>query len=603
MTRKNRAGLTMIPMNAHELWLAAGLRTPFARVDGPLARLDAVELSVPVVRAMTGPQAAVKPDLVVWGTVIPNLGYSNIAREVQIEAGLDQTIPAFSTVLACSTSMVAAFEAAGMLGHGGKELALVGGVEGMSRLRIGLSQDFSDWLRRFSQARSIAQRLALFKNLRARDIRLHILAVANRATGKSMGEHCEEMAKTWSIARESQDKIALASHEKAIAGQKSGFFDDLIVPVEGTSRDGFPRADTSLERLAKLQPAFDRKSGNGTITAGNSSPLTDGAAGLWVATGAGLKRLPGSVPRARLVDWEVAAVDIFHEGLLMAPAYAIPRMLARNGLRYADIALWEISGVEFSYGARKLLKGLSLAIPRGKLVAILGASGSGKSTLLRLIGGQAKPDRGTVKVAGQVVHELDTHALYALRRKMGMMFQAGGLFTDMSVFENIAFPMREHTELPESVLRRIVLMKLPAVGLRGTQALAPSELSGGMARRVALARAIAMDPMLAMYDEPFGGLDPISINVIANLIRQLNDSLGATSIVVSYDVSEAVKLVDYVYVIAGGVVAGEGTPEEMLVSKDPYVHQFMHAQPDGPIAFHYPGRPIGEDLGARGPAR
>ena len=262
--------------------------------------------------------------------------------------------------------------------------------------------------------------------------------------------------------------------------------------------------------------------------------------------------------------------------------------------------LVEISGVEFSYGPRKLLKGLSLRIPRGKLVAILGASGSGKSTLLRLIGGQAKPDLGTVKVAGKTVHELDTHALYALRRKMGMMFQAGGLFTDMSVFENIAFPMREHTELPESVLRRIVLMKLHAVGLRGTQALTPSELSGGMARRVALARAIAMDPMLAMYDEPFGGLDPISINVIANLIRQLNDSLGATSLVVSYDVSEAVKLVDYVYVIADGVVAGEGTPDEMLGSKDPYVHQFMHAQPDGPIAFHYPGRPIGEELGVRG---
>jgi phospholipid/cholesterol/gamma-HCH transport system ATP-binding protein len=265
--------------------------------------------------------------------------------------------------------------------------------------------------------------------------------------------------------------------------------------------------------------------------------------------------------------------------------------------------LVEISGVEFSYGSRKLLKGLSLRIPRGKLVAILGASGSGKSTLLRLIGGQAKPDRGTVRVAGQVVHDLDTHALYALRRKMGMMFQAGGLFTDMSVFENIAFPMREHTDLPESVLRRIVLMKLHAVGLRGTQALAPSELSGGMARRVALARAIAMDPMLAMYDEPFGGLDPISINVIANLIRHLNDSLGATSVVVSYDVSEAVKLVDHVYVIADGVVAGEGTPEEMLASKDPYVYQFMHAQPDGPIAFHYPGRPIGEDFGVRGAVR
>ena len=258
--------------------------------------------------------------------------------------------------------------------------------------------------------------------------------------------------------------------------------------------------------------------------------------------------------------------------------------------------LVEISDVEFSYDSRKLLKGVSLKIPRGKVVAILGASGSGKSTLLRLIGGQIRPRRGTIRVDGKNVHELDTHALYALRRRMGMMFQAGGLFTDMSVFENIAFPMRELTDLPETLIRKVVLMKLQAVGLRGTHALAPSELSGGMSRRVALARAIALDPMLAMYDEPFGGLDPISINVIANLIRQLNDALGATSIVVSYDVSEAVKLVDYVYVIADGMIAGEGTPDEMLASKEPMVHQFMHAEPDGPIKFHYPSRTIAEDV-------
>jgi acetyl-CoA C-acetyltransferase len=285
---------------------------------------------------------AAKPDIFVWGTVIPNLGYSNIAREVQIDSDLDQSIPAFSTVMACSTSMVAAFEAAGMLGRGGRELALVGGVESMTRVQIGLSQNLSDWLRRFSQARSLGQRLATFRDLRARDIRLRVLTVANRSTGKSMGEHCEEMAKTWGIAREPQDKLALASHEKAIAGQKAGFFDDLVVPVAGMARDGFPRADTSLERLAKLAPVFDRKSGKGTLTAGNSSPLTDGAAGLWVATGEGLKRLPSALPRVRLLDWEVAAVDIRVEGLLMAPAYAIPRMLARNGLRYADIALWDI---------------------------------------------------------------------------------------------------------------------------------------------------------------------------------------------------------------------------------------------------------------------
>jgi phospholipid/cholesterol/gamma-HCH transport system ATP-binding protein len=262
--------------------------------------------------------------------------------------------------------------------------------------------------------------------------------------------------------------------------------------------------------------------------------------------------------------------------------------------------LVEISGLEFAYGERALLKRLNMKIPRGKVVAILGASGSGKSTLLRLIGGQLNPVRGQVKVDGLMVHELDNRRLYELRRKMGMMFQAGGLFTDMTVFENIAFPMREHTSLPGSVIRKIVLMKLHAVGLRGTHGLMTSELSGGMLRRVALARAIALDPMLAMYDEPFAGLDPISINVIASLIRRLNDAMGATSIVVSYDVSEAVKLVDYVYVIANGVVAGSGTPDEMYASSDPYVHQFMHAQPDGPIAFHYPGRPIGVDLGLKG---
>jgi len=323
------------------LWLAAGLRTPFARVDGALGGLGAVELSAAVMRAMAGTGAA-RPDLLAWGTVIPNLGYSNIAREAQIEAGLDQTIPAFSTVLACSTSMVAAFQAAGMLGRGGRDLALVGGVECMSRVQVGLSQNLSDWLRRFFQARSMSQRFALLGALRARDVRLHILAVANRATGKSMGEHCEEMAKAWGISRDAQDRLALASHQKALAGQASGFFDDLILPVQGASRDGFPRADASLERLAKLQPAFDRNSGKGSITAGNSSPLTDGAAGLWVATGAGLARLPASLPRARLIDWEIAAVDIFKEGLLMAPAYAIPRMLSRNNLGYADVALWEI---------------------------------------------------------------------------------------------------------------------------------------------------------------------------------------------------------------------------------------------------------------------
>ncbi|MSQ70207.1 MAG: ABC transporter ATP-binding protein [Betaproteobacteria bacterium] len=259
--------------------------------------------------------------------------------------------------------------------------------------------------------------------------------------------------------------------------------------------------------------------------------------------------------------------------------------------------LVEVEDLHFSYAGRPVFNGLNLRIERGKVVAILGPSGSGKSTLLRLIGGQAQPARGAVKVAGQVVHELGNDALYALRRKMGMMFQAGGLFSDLSVYENIAFQMREHTRLPEAIIRRLVLMKLQSVGLRGTHQLATSELSGGMARRVALARAIAMDPVLAMYDEPFAGLDPISINVIAGLIRVLNDALGSTSIVVSYDVGESMKVVDYVYVLGNGVLAGEGTPQQMAASPDPYLRQFFDALPDGPIEFHYPARPIGAELG------
>jgi phospholipid/cholesterol/gamma-HCH transport system ATP-binding protein len=261
--------------------------------------------------------------------------------------------------------------------------------------------------------------------------------------------------------------------------------------------------------------------------------------------------------------------------------------------------LVEISGVKFNYGAREVLKGLTLNIPRGKVVAILGASGCGKSTLLRLIGGQEAPAAGTVRVAGQLVHELDTDSLYQLRRKMGMMFQAGGLFTDLSVYENVAFPLRENSDLPEELLRTLILMKLHVVGLRGARALMPNELSGGMARRVALARAIVHDPMLAMYDEPFAGLDPISLNVIADLIRRLNDALGTTSIIVTYDVGESLKVVDYLYVIADGVVAGEGTPEEMLASDDPVLHQFLHAEAEGPIAFHYPAQPIREQLGLK----
>jgi acetyl-CoA C-acetyltransferase len=330
----------MKPNIREPIWIAAGVRTPFGRVDAGLAAMDAVALSVPVAKAM-GAQLAMggRPDLMVWGTVAPNLGWSNIAREVLIDAGLDQTIPAYTTVLACSTSMVGTFEAAGMLG-GDLALALVGGVESMSRVQIGLSQGLSDWLRRLGQARSFGERIDRFFAIRGADIKLHIPSVANRATGKSMGEHCEEMAKAWKIAREAQDRIALQSHERAVKGMANGFFDDLVIPVGAMTKDGIPRADSSLEKLARLRPAFDRE--HGSITAGNASPLTDGAAALWVATDSGAARFPAGRPRARLIDWEIAAVDIFHEGLLMAPAYAIPRLLARHGLTLDSIDLWEI---------------------------------------------------------------------------------------------------------------------------------------------------------------------------------------------------------------------------------------------------------------------
>lgn len=327
---------------SREVWLVPGVRTPFAKVDGPLRSRHALSLSVPVAEAM-GAQLApgARADLLVWGTVAPNLGWSNIARELVLAAKLDPSTPAFSTVLACSTSMAAVFQAAGMLGND-IHVAMCGGVESMSRVQIGLRQGLSDWIRRLSQARTFGERVDRFAEIRGSDIGLHIPAVKNRATGKSMGEHCEEMAKAWRIPRAEQDRIALRSHQNAVKAMAGGFFDDLVVPVDGMSRDGFPRADTSAEKLASLKPAFDRASGEGTITAGNASALTDGAAGVWVATAPGLARLPADRPRARLADYEVAAVDIFREGLLMAPAYAIPRLLARNGLTLEAIDLWEV---------------------------------------------------------------------------------------------------------------------------------------------------------------------------------------------------------------------------------------------------------------------
>jgi phospholipid/cholesterol/gamma-HCH transport system ATP-binding protein len=258
--------------------------------------------------------------------------------------------------------------------------------------------------------------------------------------------------------------------------------------------------------------------------------------------------------------------------------------------------LVKIENVSFGYGTRPVLKGIDLTARRGQVVAIMGSSGCGKTTLLRLIGGQLTPSQGTVRVVDEVVSELDQAGLYRLRRKMGMLFQFGALFTDMSVFDNVAFQLREHTELPEDIIRDLVLMKLHAVGLRGAANLMPAELSGGMARRVALARAIALDPMLIMYDEPFAGLDPISLGVTGNLIRRLTDTLGLTSLVVTHDVQESLKIVDYVYFISNGVIEAQGTAGEIRSSGLPFVHQFVHGEPDGPVPFHYPARPYTEDL-------
>lgn len=330
-----------MPNDGQAVWLAAGLRTPFVAVDGPFADRDSLALSVPVVLAMAA-QVDGAVDFAIWGAVALNLAYANLAREVWLESKLDPHVPTFTTIMQCSTSMVGAFEAAGMLGKRRAALALVGGVESMSRVQIGLGQNLSVWLRRIFQAHSTGQRIGLLRKLRPSDIRLFVPQIKNRVTGRSMGEHTEDMAKDWNIGRREQDELALQGHQRTAAAQDRGFFADLIVAVDGTGKDHFPRRDTSMEKLAKLKPVFDRTSGRGTLTAGNSSPLTDGAAAVWVATEEGMNRLPRRLPRARLVDFEMAAVDIFTEGLLMAPVTAIPRLLARHGLRFDDIALWEI---------------------------------------------------------------------------------------------------------------------------------------------------------------------------------------------------------------------------------------------------------------------
>ena len=264
----------------------------------------------------------------------------------------------------------------------------------------------------------------------------------------------------------------------------------------------------------------------------------------------------------------------------------------------SEIAV-ELANVTFGYDERPVLTGISMTIPRGKVVAIMGGSGCGKTTILRLIGGQLKPQSGQVLVAGQSVSDLDRDALYRMRRRFGMLFQFGALFTDMSVYENVAFALREHTDLPEELVRDLVLMKLHAVGLRGAAHLMPSELSGGMARRVALARAVALDPMLVMYDEPFAGLDPISLGVIGQMIRRLNDALGITSVVVTHDVYESLKIVDYMYFVSEGKIIAQGTAQEVRASADAFVRQFVDGAPDGPVPFHYPAPSYRAELFAR----
>ncbi len=259
--------------------------------------------------------------------------------------------------------------------------------------------------------------------------------------------------------------------------------------------------------------------------------------------------------------------------------------------------LVDIRDLHFGYNDRPILSGLTMQFPRGKVIAVMGGSGSGKTTVLRLIGGQIRAQTGSVTVNGQEVSALDTAGLYAMRRRMGMLFQHGALFTDLTVFDNVAFPLRENTDLPESMIRDLVLMKLHAVGLSNAAWLKPAEVSGGMARRVALARAIALDPELIMYDEPFAGLDPISMGMTANLIRKLNDALGSTSILVSHDVHESFSIADHVYFLSQGRIVAHGTPAQMMASDDPYVQQFVHAQAEGPVPFHYPGRSIAEQLG------
>ncbi len=336
--------------NESEAYVAPGLRSPFCKIDRELSELDPVELSVPVVQQTVvgptgpGPGRADRVDLVLWGSVIPSLTVSNWAREVWLDSGLAPTVPAQSIIQACGTSLAAATHAAGQVRTGKASLALCGGVESMSATQVGLSLGLSRTIRRTASAGSPVAAIKTLGEVRPSHLKVAAPGVEERTTGMSMGEHAEEMVKEWGIAREEQDRFALASHQRTVAAyaEERDFFRPLLVSpgTFGADRDTMPRADTSLDKLASLRPAFDKE--NGSLTAGNSSPLTDGAAACWVAGEEGLGRLPDDLPRARLMDWEQAAVDLRREGLLMAPAIALPRLLARQDLSYDDVEIWEV---------------------------------------------------------------------------------------------------------------------------------------------------------------------------------------------------------------------------------------------------------------------
>ena len=318
-----------------DAFIVPGVRTPFVKASGAFLPYNALALSVPVAQAMN---ARAQPDFAIWGQVIPDATVTNIARELIFEAKMSPNIPAFSTVMACSTSFVGTIQASGMVGHGGFHLALVGGVETMSHVPLALKREFADTV--FSQfTKNPAAALATLQKVTPGDFDLPVNGWANRQSGRSMGQHTEDTAKFFAIPRAAQDQRALASHQGAIKGQDEGFFKDLVVPFAGVDHDMIPRRDTSIEKLASLRPAFDHE--HGTLTAGNSSPNTDGAASIWVCDADGLKRL-GNPPAVRFADWEIAAMDWHEEGILMAPARAIPRLLARNKLKFSDIDLWDI---------------------------------------------------------------------------------------------------------------------------------------------------------------------------------------------------------------------------------------------------------------------